>query len=115
MDEIKAAINNWAAGYDCIRRVFLFGSRIRGTNKDGGEVRPDSDLDIAIEIFDNFDQETLLYWQDHATVWRDQLRDLVRHIAGWPIQLECYHRDWFPKTYDYVTDSGVVIYISPHA
>jgi hypothetical protein len=34
----------WAQGHANIRRVWLYGSRVRGTQ------RPDSDLDVAVEI-----------------------------------------------------------------
>jgi predicted nucleotidyltransferase len=36
-------IQRWAASNPIIVRVWIFGSRVRGTN------RPDSDLDVAIE------------------------------------------------------------------
>src|SRR3569623_35380 len=37
------AIQNWAASIPVIKRVWIFGSRARGT------ARPSSDLDIAVE------------------------------------------------------------------
>lgn len=38
-----AAIRAWAASHSVVRRVWVFGSRVRGTE------RPESDLDIAVE------------------------------------------------------------------
>ena len=38
-----------ALGKPEIAHLFFFGSRVRGITRYGGPVRPDSDLDIAIE------------------------------------------------------------------
>jgi hypothetical protein len=42
MSDLKAAVTGWAADEPLIRRVYLFGSRAKGT------ARPDSDVDLAI-------------------------------------------------------------------
>ena len=44
LETIKGILNNWAASKILINRVWVFGSRAKGTHK------PDSDLDIAIEL-----------------------------------------------------------------
>ena len=39
----------WRAAQEpAVLEVYLFGSRVRGRNKDGGPVRDDSDLDIGM-------------------------------------------------------------------
>ena len=43
LSELIRVVADWAGGCPGIKRVFLFGSRVRGDH------RPDSDLDLAIE------------------------------------------------------------------
>lgn len=45
IDDLAAAVAKWARTQPLIRKAYLFGSRVRGTH------RPDSDLDVAVEIF----------------------------------------------------------------
>jgi hypothetical protein len=107
LEAVAHAIAQWARAYPRIRRVYLYGSRIRGANKDGG---PDSDLDIAIELDTEDGQEILMYWYDHSTIWRNELRALVAAIAPWPVQLEYYHSTNFRKVFAYVNECNVVVY-----
>src|SRR5258706_3337093 len=43
-DEWIAALRAWAANNDCVRELWLFGSRANGTPP------PDSDIDIALAL-----------------------------------------------------------------
>ncbi len=67
-------LRQWAGSTHEIQRMWLFGSRARGTG------RADSDIDVAIEIFgwDSDDPdirgEALANWIFNADGWRDQLR-----------------------------------------
>lgn len=44
LPEIQKILLTWALGQPLINRLWLFGSRVRG------EHRPDSDVDVAIEL-----------------------------------------------------------------
>ena len=50
MERARRNIRAWARWQPEIARVYLFGFRIRGHCKDGSLVRPDSDLNIAVEL-----------------------------------------------------------------
>jgi predicted nucleotidyltransferase len=45
IETMSAAVAKWASSEPLIRKAYLFGSRVRGAHK------PDSDLDVAVEIF----------------------------------------------------------------
>ena len=45
IENMAAAVAKWASTQPLIRKAYLFGSRVRGTSN------PDSDLDIAVEVF----------------------------------------------------------------
>ena len=78
------AIRAWAVSYSIVRRVWVFGSRVRGTE------RPDSDLDVAVEhdaLAGDSDASTT--WIYKAQDWRDELGrslsvrlDLQPYIPG---------------------------------
>jgi len=67
----------WAANTPTVQRMWLFGSRARGTH------RIDSDIDIAVEItgWDSDDPdvrgEALADWIFNADDWRHQLRGIT--------------------------------------
>jgi predicted nucleotidyltransferase len=66
------AIAAWAGTHDKVRRVWVVGSRARGT------ARPESDLDIAVELEPTPDgDETLPEWVANAEAWRDELQQRV--------------------------------------
>lgn len=44
IDQMSIAVAKWAATEPLVRKAYLFGSRVRGTH------RPDSDLNVAIEL-----------------------------------------------------------------
>src|SRR5438105_638499 len=50
LDNIAAALGRWASRHPQIKRVYLFGSRVRGDH------HRDSDLDIAVELDENLDE-----------------------------------------------------------
>jgi predicted nucleotidyltransferase len=62
-----AAIAAWARGEPLIRKVIVFGSRLRQTN------RSDSDLDLAVSIAAPGADEVLLNWMDHQARWEQEL------------------------------------------
>ena len=75
------AIRGWAALHPVIRRAWVFGSRVRGSE------RPDSDLDAAIEHASMpGDSGPFATWIGKAQIWRDELvplrayRSIFSHI-----------------------------------
>jgi predicted nucleotidyltransferase len=58
-------LTNWAATKPTIKAVYVFGSYARG------EARPDSDLDLAFDFFDD----------------SDALAELIAIAAAWKVEL----------------------------
>jgi len=78
------SIVRWAAEIPELRRVWMTQSRAKGGH------RPDSDIDIAIELEPVGDsEETLTRWLFHAHLWESQLQ---RRIAA-KIDLEWFDPD----------------------
>jgi predicted nucleotidyltransferase len=50
LDYIATVLARWAAQHPEVHRIYIFGSRARGDH------RPDSDLDIAVELVENLDE-----------------------------------------------------------
>jgi predicted nucleotidyltransferase len=75
IDKLTRTLRLWAVGKPFIRRVFLFGSRAKGTY---GE---DSDLDIAIE-FDKFENDSnhLATWLSESGAWKKEIEALIPNI-----------------------------------
>lgn len=98
--EHVARFKTWAEGKSNLRRLWLFGSRVRG------DARPDSDLDIAFEIdalVDDADKETFL--EEVLPRWQAELQS----ISAFPVHLE----PWAAHGTDvaaYVAESGISIY-----
>jgi predicted nucleotidyltransferase len=70
IEDMGDAVAKWASTQPLIRKAYLFGSRVRGTHK------PNSDLDVAIEIF------TLQGDEDPLTTWICEAQRLKASIAG---------------------------------
>jgi len=71
-NDMADAIARWAAQNPRIRRVWAYGSRAKGTH------RPDSDIDLAVELEPVADsEEALAVWMGHAGSWRWQLQSRI--------------------------------------
>jgi predicted nucleotidyltransferase len=71
-NNVADSIAVWAAENPEVRRVWVFGSRAKGTH------RPDSDIDIAVELEPVGDsEETLVRWIAHSTQWEAQLQSRI--------------------------------------
>lgn len=90
----------WAESKPQIRRLWLYGSRIKGAP------RPDSDLDIAIEILPIRDEQDKEIFIDRTfREWRVELQNL----SHFTVHLE----PWASEGTDvakYVEETGVLIY-----
>jgi hypothetical protein len=96
--EVVNALAVWAADFDAVETVYVFGSRVRGDDV------PESDLDIAIELAEapsdaaaeawtneyGSGMQTLCVPYDVEPHWPNQPRvgDLV-HAREWPLVLTC--------------------------
>lgn len=73
---IQGILREWAAKKPLINKIFLYGSRIAGNNK------PDSDLDIAIELdpkeFQDEDKsDGTATWIEVADGWKEELEGIL--------------------------------------
>lgn len=95
------AINRWAESLPIIKRVWLFGSRVRGTEK------PDSDLDIAVE-HDSLpgDSDAFTTAISEVDNWHAQLQPYV----SFTIDLQSYIPGITPTIEAGLNDSSQLIY-----
>jgi len=76
-NNITDSIAQWAAERPEVRRVWIFGSRAKGTH------RPDSDIDIAVELEPVGDsEETLTRWIAYGDLWKSQLQSRIGPRVG---------------------------------
>ena len=99
----QQALLDWAQSNECIRQVWIFGSRARG------EGRPDSDIDVAVEIDPvGRDEQAQTSWMELSPGWRMVLGQALSA----PLHLEWAGEvgDNSPKITDYLRRSSVLIY-----
>ena len=101
--ELRAGVAAWAATHDEIARVWLFGSRAKGTSG------PGSDADVAVELTNPDPGEALGDWFALASEWRDELGSLL----PMPLQLE-YARDDTIVIMPAVREHGLLLYERSH-
>lgn len=69
---VADSIARWAEATPKVRRVWVFGSRAKGTHQ------PDSDIDIAVELEPVADsEETITRWIANSALWRSQLQSRI--------------------------------------
>lgn len=101
-DDMAAAVAKWAGTQPLVRKAYLFGSRVRGTH------RPDSDLDVAVEVF------ALPGDSSPFTTWTGEAQRLKASIAGVvPVVIDL---DWYgdevetPRIHAALEQSSVMVY-----
>jgi len=104
IDTAKVLIRTWAEQQPAIRRVYLFGSRLRGTDKHGQPVKPTSDIDIAVEMTFTDPDEAYDAYMDER--WLPELQRLL----PWPIDLQWFHPRGTPNVASYLADCSEVIF-----
>lgn len=95
------AIRAWAGSHAVVRRVWVFGSRARGTE------RPDSDIDVAVEhdaMPGDSDAFTTAIYE--ADAWRDEL---APHLSA-PLDLESYIPGLTTTIQAGLDESSVLVY-----
>ena len=96
--ELIPLIAHWAYSKQAIRRLWFYGSRVRGTQ------HPDSDLDVAIEIDHiSTEAETQLHWMDEKAQWLAELQAL----SPFKVHLEMYGT---PNVNAYLEDCSRLVY-----
>jgi predicted nucleotidyltransferase len=95
-------LREWASATPCVRKVWIFGSRAKGTFQDG------SDLDVAVQIDPvNPDETPYASWFHEKAEWHAQLQLRLR------VKLDL---EWFdpngstPTIAKALSEGGVVIY-----
>lgn len=72
---LSTVVANWGAGYAVIKKIYFYGSRVKGTHYE------DSDLDIAIELdlsCIDFNKSNLLsFWIYNSRQWEEKLKKLT--------------------------------------
>ncbi len=112
LEQAKKIIIKWAKTNKHIKKVYVFGSRLADCSKKTGQpVRPDSDLDVAVE-FDKFcgDDNCLTTWLSEADEWRKELSEKLNLGNKIKLSLEWYHPTETPYVHNYLQDSSEVIY-----
>jgi hypothetical protein len=108
-DHAIAAIKIWARSEPLILEIRAFGSRVRGLNKDGGPIRPDSDLDLAVTV-DLPSSATPLEVQRTWTPLRQRGAAALAPGIPWPLDLQVLEDGGSPCLRSHVADCSRLIY-----
>ena len=100
LPKLEKIITDWAKGKDLIQSIYLYGSRIRGN------YRPDSDLDIAIEIIPDYGSDILSTWMEFSDIWKMELQELLPY----KVHLQLLDDD-SPTIQKGIDDSSVLVYV----
>lgn len=105
VSEVAKVISNWASGKSLVKRVHIFGSRVRRDH------RPDSDIDIAVELdleaLEGTDESGgLATWMFETKGWKEELECLI----PLKVQLERYHPDQTPTVGKGLAESSQIVY-----
>lgn len=100
--DILGTVADWAASEPLVERAWVYGSRVRGG------ARPDSDLDVAIQLRSRSgDSSALATWMFEAEGLRERLQKLLQM----PIHLEWFgNADITPTVSNGIRESGRLVY-----
>ena len=74
-------IGQWASGHPQIVSIYAFGSRVTGLSRQGGGVRPDSDLDLAIAVQGHSASNALSEFFSYRKQWADEIGLLLNIVV----------------------------------
>lgn len=97
ISKLKIQINQWANSLPHKCKIYLFGSYLKGTSSE------DSDLDIAVEFLEPYDE---FLWYDFSDEWQSCLTENI----GIKVQLELYEGERTPHLKKYLEEASMVIY-----
>jgi predicted nucleotidyltransferase len=98
--ELMPVVSSWACKQRLIDRVYFFGSRVRGKHK------PDSDLDIAVQMIYSDPDTALAHWFFESDAW-------VSHLSGiLPIKvdLQLFTHSITPTISAGIQESSLLVY-----
>jgi predicted nucleotidyltransferase len=98
LEHLQDIVRKWASTVPYRIKVYAFGSRVKGT------ARPDSDLDLALEVLDN--QDAWLLWFGVHENWQ---RNLSK-ITGLKVHLELYEEDESPVLKNSLNEASVLLF-----
>lgn len=103
--EIARVLAEWAERKPLVKRVFIFGSRVRGDHK------ADSDIDIAVELdaveYQRSDESGGLDTWIHAKQrWKEELQTLIPN----KVQLELWSQNMTPTIDKGLAQSSQLVY-----
>lgn len=105
--KVRLQLSGWAGRQPLVGRVWLFGSRVRGDH------RPDSDLDVAIELDlpadpagDDGLHPAAAVWMYDTEGWAEELRALT----GLVIDLQHLDGHHSPTIQAGVAEAGLLVY-----
>jgi predicted nucleotidyltransferase len=99
-DEWIAALRGWAVQNDCVRELWLFGSRAKGTSE------PESDIDIALALMppDGKTNWALAAYVESFDDWKTELGAAV----NWSVSLVAIGPKF--EMDDIVRTTGIVLW-----
>ena len=99
--EVTTVVSEWASQNPLVRKVSLYGSRVKGCYKS------DSDLDIAVEIDKGLgDENKLATWITDGDKWKAELQTLLPYR----VHLEWYDEEETERVRRAVESSGILVY-----
>lgn len=101
LDEAKLLVASWANHQRLIRRIFFFGSRVRN------EHRPDSDLDIAIELIYPNPDISAAHWAFESDAWVLTLSTML----PWELDMQCFNSQGTPTIAQGISRSSILVYV----
>jgi predicted nucleotidyltransferase len=102
-DDCVIALRSWAANNQSVQKLWLFGSRAKGTS------RPESDVDLALILMPETDNTNwaLAKYVECRHLWKTQLERIVdRSVSLCAIEAG-------EKLYDEVTTTGMCLWSRP--
>lgn len=100
LDGAAILVSRWAEQKAKIRKVWFFGSRVRGSFVQS------SDLDIAVELEFEENGTAFAYWALDSSGWEAELVE----ILPWRIDLQLYVREEAPVIETAIRSSSKLIF-----
>jgi len=94
-------LRNWAHSAPLVSKVWIFGSRAKGTHKEN------SDLDVAIDLKLEDENEKLSVWISNKENWKAELQNLFQDNPVVDLQL-IFDDDEI--VHPAVSEHGIIIY-----